>query len=195
MRGLGHLRFISKHPLWLPHWLWVINIILQMMHHLVLQLVVLKLEWVLEQTNLPPINIIVGLMLVILCHLWVGIIHIRLITINTGSLIHYIRGGAIILLLIAVVEVAFLIVPTTSTPRMFIFTEIGMLCGLCHLRVIEQHPTWSHHPVSIIKLVLMVVLSLLLHQVVLNVVLVLVSPTLPPIQIIVGFMAMTLCHL
>ena len=50
---------------------------LQVIIHLVLQLVMMNVVWVLGPPTLPTKKCIFGLMVVILCHIGVGIIHPR----------------------------------------------------------------------------------------------------------------------
>ena len=61
---------------------------------------------------------------------------------NTGSIINYIRGKKIILVLLAIVEVVLVLGPPTNSSRKMILKESGIMGGLFHLRVNEQHQTW-----------------------------------------------------
>ena len=57
-----------------------------------------------------------------------------------------------------------------SPPRKLIWAQTEMMGGFEHLRVITQNQLWSHNPVSIIKLVLLVIICSFLHLVMLKVV-------------------------
>ena len=66
MMGIfGRLIVITYNTLWRHHLLGVIQIILQVILHLMFQLVIIKVVWVLELPNFPPIKIIVCLMVII----------------------------------------------------------------------------------------------------------------------------------
>ena len=73
--------------------------------HLVLQLLMINMEWFLEPPTFNPINIIVVLMMVILCHIIVVIIQLRIIKTKIGPIIHHIGGGRVNLELLVMVKV------------------------------------------------------------------------------------------
>ena len=62
------------------------------------------------------------------------------------------------------------------------------------ISVITQHSPRIYLSVGIIKLVMIVVLTYVLHLVTVKVVWVLGPPTFPPIKLVVGFMVLILCH-
>ena len=70
-------------------------------------------------------------------HLVVGIIQSLFIQRNTDHLIHYLRGGKILLVFMVMVEVVLVLVPPTSPPRKSILAETGIVWGLGRLRVIS----------------------------------------------------------
>ena len=70
-----------------------------------LELVMVKLVWVLGTLTFPPINMIFQLVVEIFCHLGICIIHPSIIKTKIGSLIHFLRGGTIILVFLVMVEV------------------------------------------------------------------------------------------
>ena len=70
-----------------------------------------------------------------------------------------------------------------------------MMWGFGHIRVIERYNPLIHNSVSIINLVIRVVINLVLHMVMVKVVWVLVTPTLPSKKFIVGFMVDILCRI
>ena len=92
---------------------------LQVILHLVFLMVMVELVWVLGPLRFPTKHIIFGLMVVIFCHLGVGIIWWWLIQTNIGPNIHYLKGGTIILVLLVMVEVVLVIEQPTLGPRRF----------------------------------------------------------------------------
>ena len=99
----------------------------------------LKVVWVLWPLTFAPVKIIFVLVVVILYLLRVGIINQWFVKINTGFLIHYFRGGMIILVLLVMVEVGLVLGPPTSTPRKLVLAETGIMGGLFHIRVIAHN--------------------------------------------------------
>ena len=83
--------------------------------------VMVKLVRVLGPTLLPPKRIIVGLIVVTLCHIRVDITHPWLVHTNIGPIIHNILEGRIIILLLLIVEVVLVLGKLTSTPQMILF--------------------------------------------------------------------------
>ena len=65
--------------------------------HFVLDMVKVKVVWVLGPPTLSPRNLDSGFMMVILCHLRVGILYPLVIHTNTGPIIHKILGGSCIM--------------------------------------------------------------------------------------------------
>ena len=61
----GHLIVITYNPSWRQHLLGIIQIILQVILHLMFQMVIVKVVWVLGSPNFPPIKMIVCLMVII----------------------------------------------------------------------------------------------------------------------------------
>ena len=78
----------------------------------------------------------------------------------------------IYLLLLVMVEVVFILGPPTSPTRNFIFSHVGMLGVLVHIRIIAHHPPLFNHSVEIIQLVMLVVLNLVFMLVMVEAVLV-----------------------
>ena len=74
--SLVHIRVIAQDPQCIHHSVSIIELILMVIIHLVLQLVMVKVVWVLVPPTLPSRKLIVGLMVVILCHVLVGIIQL-----------------------------------------------------------------------------------------------------------------------
>ena len=74
MGGFIHLSMSAHHTPWRYLGIGVIKKSLQMILHLLLQMLMVKVVWVLGPLTLPPINMTVGLMVELLCHLGVGII-------------------------------------------------------------------------------------------------------------------------
>ena len=101
----------------------------------------------------------------------------------------------IIFMFLVMVEVVLVIVTPTYTPRKLILAETGIMRVLGNLRVIEQDAPRYNNPVRIIQLVLLVVLHLVLMPVMVKVVWILGTPTLPTKNWIVGLMVVILCHL
>ena len=86
-----------------------------------------------------------------------------------------------------------LCVHPTSTPRKAILENIGIIEDLVHLRIIVQHPQWSHNPEMNIQLVIWVVIHLVLVLVMVKVFQDLGTPTLTPRRLIVGLMLVIVC--
>ena len=85
--------------------------------NLVLAVDMLKVVWLLWTPTLPPKKLIVVLMVVILCHIRVGNNHPWIIHTNTGTIIHHILGGGMILFLLLMSEAVLVLVQPTSTPK------------------------------------------------------------------------------
>ena len=64
-----------------------------------------KLVWDLVQPTSPPKNLILGFVVVILCHIKVGHIHPWVIHTDTDPIVRHILVGRIIVLLLVIVEV------------------------------------------------------------------------------------------
>ena len=109
---------------------------IQVIINLVLAEMMVKVVWVLGTHTLSPIKIIVGLVVVILCHLGVVMIQKWFIQKETGSLIHYIRGRMIILVLLVMLEVVLVLRQPNSTPQNVILAEACIMGGFFHIRVI-----------------------------------------------------------
>ena len=76
MMGEGcHLRVTSKHPMWNHTLVSIIQLVLLVVLHLLFTMVMENVLWVIGPATLTPRNFIFDLMVVILCHLRVGIIH------------------------------------------------------------------------------------------------------------------------
>ena len=75
----------------------------------------------------PPMNVIVGLMVVVFYHIVSVIIHPKSVPTNTGTLIHYLGLGIINLALLVMVAVVLVRVPTTFTPRNLIWSQTSMM--------------------------------------------------------------------
>ena len=105
MGGFIHLMVRIQHPQQSYLVVGIIQMMLQVILHQMLQIVVVKVVWVLVPLNFPPINIIVGLVVVILCRLRLGISQQWFIQTSTSYLIHYLGDGMIFLLLLMMVEV------------------------------------------------------------------------------------------
>ena len=89
-----------------------------MIIHLVLQMMILNVLLVLVPPTFFPINIIYGLMLASQSRDYSSMRHKKYI----GPLIHYIRGGTGVLVLLVMVEVVLVLVTHNSTPRKLIFS-------------------------------------------------------------------------
>ena len=93
---------------------------LQVIPHLVLHMVIVKVVWVLGPVTSIHVKIVVGLVVVILCHIRLGIIQQWSIQKDTGILINYLRRESIILVLLVIVGVVFVLGQPTYTPRKLI---------------------------------------------------------------------------
>ena len=116
MGGFIHISVIVHHPLRCHNSVWIIQLVLILVLHLVFHMVMLKMVWVLGPPKCSPKNMIFGLMVVVLCHIWVGIIQPWSITTNTDTIIYYIIKGRINFSLLVMVEVVFVEKQHTSTP-------------------------------------------------------------------------------
>ena len=70
-------------------------------------------------TELPPEELTIALMVVILCCIRVGIIHPRVIHKNTGPILVHILGGRIIIALLVMAELVFVLGTPTPTTKKF----------------------------------------------------------------------------
>ena len=80
---------------------------------MVFHMVMSKVVWVLGTTTFDPINMIVGLIVVIFFHLRVLIIHPKVIQKNTVTIIHNIGECRINLSLMVIMEVVLVLGPPT----------------------------------------------------------------------------------
>ena len=69
--------------------------------------------------QLPPEELTIALMVVILCCIRVGIIHPLVIHKNKGPILYHILGGRITIALLVTAELVFVLGPPTSTPKKF----------------------------------------------------------------------------
>ena len=159
MGCLGHIRVIAYNTLWHNHGLGNIHLIILVVINLVLQMKMANLVWVLGPPTFPPIKMIIGLMVAILCHIILVIIHTWVIQMKTGTIIHHIGVWSINLELLVMVEVVLVIGPHNSTPIKLILPETFMMKILVHLRVITQHSLWCNIWVRIIQLNLTMVIN------------------------------------
>ena len=118
--------------------------------HLVLQLVMVKLVWVLGTPIVPPIKCIIVFMVVILCHLRVGNIQPWSIPKNTGPLLNYIVVGSDNIMLLVVLEVMVVLGPPNFPPIKLILVQTGMVGGFEHIIFIAHHYICYHLAVLII---------------------------------------------
>ena len=116
----------------------------------------LKVVWVLGPPTLPPKKLIVGLMVVIFCHLWVGIIQLWSIPIRSSPFICCILVFRINLAVLVMVYVVLVLIQTTSPPQMLILEQTSMMRGSSRISVIAQHSPWHYLWVGIVQLVLLV---------------------------------------
>ena len=72
MEVFGYISIIAYYPPWGHHRVGIIQLILLLIAHLVLQLEMVKLVWIIGPPTFTPIKLIVGLMVFILCHIGVG---------------------------------------------------------------------------------------------------------------------------
>ena len=107
---------------------------------------------------------------------------------NTDPLINFIIGGRIHLAPMVMVEVVLVLLKPTYPHRKFILSQTGMMVVLFRIRIIAQHPLWCHLGVRIIQLVIIIVIHSVFLLFVVEVVLFLGPPTVPPIQLISGLM-------
>ena len=99
-------------------------------------MVMVKLVWVLVTPPIYPRKLIVGLMVVILCHLIVDIIHPLVIPkIKSYYSLSMRRHG--IFITSGYVYVVLVIVPHNYPLRTFISVHIGIMWGFSHLSIIE----------------------------------------------------------
>ena len=75
MSGLVHLRISAQYPTWFYLVVKIIHLMIPMVLYLVLVLVMVKAVWVLGPPTLTSKTNIFGFMVLILCHMRVGIIH------------------------------------------------------------------------------------------------------------------------
>ena len=138
--------------------------------------------WILGQSKLSSIK------MVVIIHPWV-------IQTETGPIINYIWKVMINLVLLVMVDVVLVLWPPTSPPRKLVLVETGMMRSLSNLSTILQNPQWNNHVLGKIQLILMVIINLVLHLVMAQVVWILGSTNIPPINIIFGLMGVIFCHL
>ena len=69
MGGFIHIRAIVHHPRWCHNSLYIIQLVMMVVIHLLFHMVMVKVVWVLGPPKCSPQNNIFGLMVVILCHL------------------------------------------------------------------------------------------------------------------------------
>ena len=127
MRVLGNLRVIEQDAPRYNNPVRIIQLVLLVVLHLVLMPVMVKVVWILGTPTLPTKNWIVGLMVVILCHLWVGIIQQWAIPTNLGNIINHLWVGRINLSLIVMEETMLELIKPTSPPKHLILTDIEMM--------------------------------------------------------------------
>ena len=72
---LGHLRAIEQNPMWHHLILGIIQLVLLVVLRLLLVMLMVKVVLILVPSTFPTKMLIVRLMVVILCHLIVGILH------------------------------------------------------------------------------------------------------------------------
>ena len=116
MGGFIHNSVIVHHHQWCHNSVCIIQLVLMVVLNLVFQIVMVKVVWVLGTPKFSPKNMIVGLMVVVLCHIWVGIIQPWSITTRTGPILYYIIKGRINLALMVMVEVGLIKGQHASTP-------------------------------------------------------------------------------
>ena len=127
MGGFIHIRAIVHHPRWCHNSLYIIQLVMMVVIHLLFHMVMVKVVWVLGPPKCSPQNNIFGLMVVILCHLWVDIIQLWSIWSKIGTMIYYIIKGRIILVLLVMVDVVLVERKHTSTPLELIYSETVMI--------------------------------------------------------------------
>ena len=90
------------------------------------------------------------------------------------------------------IGVVFGLVKPTSPPINFISEHTGMIWGFINISVIVQNLLWCHLGGGITQFLLMIVLSSVFLLAMVEVVLVLSSPTFPPRKLIVGLIMVIL---
>ena len=170
MGGFGHLGVIVQRPPWFHIVVGIIQLVILVVIHKFLLLVMVKVVCFLVPSTFPPRNMIVGLMVVILCHLRVLIINPRAIPKNKLPLISYLLVGMINLSLLVMVVLVSVLVQPTSTPIRFILSHTAIMWGFVHLGVIAQYSPCSNLAVGIIQLVIMLVIRLVFLLVMVKVV-------------------------
>ena len=78
IRFFGHPRVNTMNHTWIYLVLGIIKLVMMVVLHSLLLLEMVKVVWVLVSPTFPPKKLIVVLMVVILCHLWVGTITLLL---------------------------------------------------------------------------------------------------------------------
>ena len=104
MGPLVHLRFIVHHTQRRHHTLRNIKLVHLVVPNLMLVMSLIKVTWDLGQPTLTPIKLIVGLMVTIFCDLRVGNICLRVIHTEKCTILHYIFGGRIIVLMLSMLN-------------------------------------------------------------------------------------------
>ena len=89
MGGFVHISTIAQHLPWRHRSVEAILLTILVIFNLVLQLVVVKVVWVLGPPTSHLIKMIIGLAVEMFCHLRVGIIHTQLFPDNIGPILHY----------------------------------------------------------------------------------------------------------
>ena len=117
-----------------------------------------KVLWLLGTPTFPPIIIIFGLVVVILCHLGLGIIQPWVIPKKNKSyyLLSLIKHDKF-----SVADDGRGVVDNSTihfSPHKVYLADKGMIWLFIHIKIISQHPPWHHHSVRIIQLVLLLVL-------------------------------------
>ena len=183
---LWHIRVIIYNTPWCNNIVGVIQLILLVTIHLVLHIIMVKVVWFLIPPTFPPKKLIVSLMVLILCHITVGIFHPWVIPKKAGPLICYLLVGVTNLVLMMMVEVVLFLVPTTYPPRNFIWSQTGMIGGFIRISIVVQHTPCSNLVLDIIHLVLLVIIHFMLLLYMIHLVWVLGQPTFNPKKLVVG---------
>ena len=109
MGSFGHLIVISNQPHFFHPGVRIIHLMLLVFPHLMLLPVGVRVVWFIGPPTSTSIKFIVGLIMVILCHIRLVIIHPWAIPTKTGPMIHYLWVGMIILVFLVMVEVVLFI--------------------------------------------------------------------------------------
>ena len=194
MGNLVHIRLIVQHPQWRHHPVNNIQLVLCVFLSLMLVMVVVKVVWDLVPLTLPPIKLVFGLMVYILCDIRVGNIHPWVFHTNEGHIIHHILLGSIIVILLVMVEVILVLGQPTYTNKNMILAETGIMGFFRNIIISTQHPSWWYLEVGIFQFLLLMVICFVLMLEMVKLVWVLVPPNLPPKKLIVVLMVKNLCH-